>query len=333
MAGHILNDQNRLSDQEFPLISVLITAYNHELYAETAIQSILQQEGPFRLEVIYCDDASTDGTGTIIRELANKDARLKPILRHQNIGLVRNFADGLSQCRGDYIAYCDGDDFWLDDAKLSKQIDALNRYHDCSFCFHDVIISDASGNLSSNWSAGRKNQAWAEGLKCPEEFLKSKLITFHATSVLFRRSCIDFNFLNKIGSNIKGLDFGLAVMLGAHGPGYYFKETMASYRKHDLSISAQRYSPNGLRAALIEVAQLEKTINEHYDNIFQEFVAENRWGHIVNTLYSLAGFSKTTGSIRIFIQFMSVGISSLAMRLISFRDFIYIVRTEFFRFW
>lgn len=321
-----------MENQRRPLVSVLITAFNHEKYVKTAIDSVLMQRGRFDLEVIYCDDASTDNTAAIIRKIAQNDARVNPVLRRENIGLVRNFVDGLSQCRGDYIAYCDGDDFWRDDTKLEKQIVALSRHLKCSFCFHDVIISDPSGNSLSKWSAGRKNQNWAEGVKFPEEFLKSKLITFHATSVFFRRSAVDFDFLNKIGSNIKGLDFGIAVMLGIHGPGYYLTETMASYRKHGTSISAQRYSPDGFISALKEVAQLERTINEHYDNIFREFVAENRWGHIVNALYSLAGFSKASGSIKVFVQFMSVGITSVARGLISCRDFMYVIRTEFLHF-
>ena len=321
-----------MTEQKAPLISVLITSYNHERFTLTAINAIFAQRGRFEIEIIFCDDASTDNTPAIVREIASRDARLKPILRQENIGLVCNFVDGLRRCRGDYIAYCDGDDFWVDDKKLDRQIDALSRNVNCSFSFHDVIISDSTGNLSSNWSVGRKNQHWLEGIKSPEDFLKSKLICFHATSVLFRRESIDYRFLNKIGSNIKGLDFGIAAMLAGNGSGYYFTEAMASYRKHNTSISAQRYSPNGIKFALEEVAQLEGVINEHYNGIFSEFVAENRWGHIVNALYGLAGLAKASKSIKIFSQFVLVGIENVVMRRISFRDLFYIIRAEFFLF-
>ncbi len=111
-------------------ISVAIATYNGERYIAELIESIVSQTLP-PTEIVCVDDASTDGTVAILKEMAGTSAvPIKVIERKSNVGIIQNFLCSFENCTGDYIAYCDQDDVWLEDrlAQLSSVI-ADNTVH------------------------------------------------------------------------------------------------------------------------------------------------------------------------------------------------------------
>ncbi len=90
--------------------SVLIDTYNHERFIEKAIVSVLEQDFPAAdREIIVIDDGSTDRTPEIVR-------RFEPCVRYMrkaNGGQASAFNAGIPECRGEIIAFLDGDDYWL----------------------------------------------------------------------------------------------------------------------------------------------------------------------------------------------------------------------------
>ena len=93
------------------------------------------------VEIIVADDASTDATPAIIQEYAGRYPHLfRPILRPQNLGLNANLTGALSAARGEYLALCEGDDYWIDPMKLSKQVAFLDRHPETAVCFHPVRV-------------------------------------------------------------------------------------------------------------------------------------------------------------------------------------------------
>ena len=104
-------------------ISVLIDTYNHERFIEKAINSVLEQDFPVaQREIIVVDDGSTDRTPKIVRRF---EARLRYI-RKENGGQASAFNVGIPECRGQIIAFLDGDDYWLP-GKLSRVADVLEK--------------------------------------------------------------------------------------------------------------------------------------------------------------------------------------------------------------
>ena len=93
-----------------PLISVLIDTYNHERFIEKAITSVLEQDFPAGdREIIVVDDGSTDRTPEVLRQF---EPHVR-YLRKENGGQASAFNAGIPECRGELIAFLDGDDFWL----------------------------------------------------------------------------------------------------------------------------------------------------------------------------------------------------------------------------
>lgn len=103
-----------------PLVSVVLGTYNGEKYLEEQLQSILTQN--YRsLEIIICDDASTDSTQQIITLYALKDNRIRYFFNEKNVGANKNFEQGFLKATGEYIAIADQDDTWKPE-KIQKQL-------------------------------------------------------------------------------------------------------------------------------------------------------------------------------------------------------------------
>ena len=132
-------------DNQQPLmVTIRCIAYNQERYIRDCLEGFVMQKTNFRFEAIVHDDASTDGTAAIIKEYAEKYPDIiKPILETENQyskhdgSLQRIMAEG---CKGKYVAFCEGDDYWTDPLKLQKQVDFLESHPDYSLCFHNAIM-------------------------------------------------------------------------------------------------------------------------------------------------------------------------------------------------
>jgi len=122
-------------------VSVLIDTYNHERFIEKAINSVLEQDFPAaQREIIVVDDGSTDRTPEIVQ-------RFEPTLRYirkENGGQASAFNAGIPECRGQIIAFLDGDDYWLP-GKLSRVTEVLSKNPAVGFVGHAIKESLPDG--------------------------------------------------------------------------------------------------------------------------------------------------------------------------------------------
>jgi glycosyltransferase involved in cell wall biosynthesis len=122
-------------------VSICTITYNHGSYIKEAIESFLNQKTDFEYEIIISDDCSTDNTLDIIESYALKNPGKFRIIKHdQNIGMIPNFKEAIDACRGDYVAICEGDDYWIDMNKLQRQVDILDSHPEYSICFHKARL-------------------------------------------------------------------------------------------------------------------------------------------------------------------------------------------------
>lgn len=122
-----------------PVVSIICETYNHESYITEALDGFLMQEVDFPVEIIVHDDASEDGTSQIVNDYAATYSRLiRPILQEENQyarGIrARRYTYGAA--RGQFIALCEGDDYWTGAHKLQKQVEALRRHPEIDLCVH-----------------------------------------------------------------------------------------------------------------------------------------------------------------------------------------------------
>lgn len=108
-------------------VSIFLLTYNQEQFIAQTINSILMQKTNFNFQIVIGEDCSTDGTRSICETFAEKYSnkiKLLPALE-KNIGLIANYMRTIKACEGKYIAICDGDDYWIDENKLQKQVSFL----------------------------------------------------------------------------------------------------------------------------------------------------------------------------------------------------------------
>ena len=133
-----------------PFVSIICTVFNKEPWLKKTIDSFLAQETEFAYEIILVDDASSDGSRSIIHDYQeNYPNLIRAFYQDENQGIAKTWVAICKEARGYYIARCDGDDFWIDPLKLQKQVNLLASKPDCKWSNTDFDIYDEHGNFVS----------------------------------------------------------------------------------------------------------------------------------------------------------------------------------------
>ncbi|CAN5129767.1 glycosyltransferase family A protein [soil metagenome] len=137
-----------------PVLSVRLLTYNHHRYIAQSIDSVLMQVTDFPIEIVIGEDDSTDSTRAICQEYADRyPDRIRLMLRNNknriSINGIKtsryNFVETINDCRGEFIALLDGDDFWTDASKLQQEVNALRMHPEFVLTFHNASYANASG--------------------------------------------------------------------------------------------------------------------------------------------------------------------------------------------
>ena len=217
-------------------VSVFLVVFNEEKYIRQALDSILSQKTDFAFEIICHDDASSDGTQSIILEYSKKYNNIKPILQNENqcqkgVNITLEFM--YKHAKGKYIAYCDGDDYWTDPYKLQKQYDFLEKHQEYVMCLHNfsyLIESEKNAIVASK--CGKKEK----DLSSEEMIMWSSRIPQIGTA-LFRKT-IAMNrpiLYQKIGGSSSSKraisDHPLYIYMSFVGKVHYFPNVMSIWRQ------------------------------------------------------------------------------------------------------
>ena len=142
-----------------PVVSVLITSFNHEKYIGECLNSVLRQETDFPVEIIVVDDCSSDRTADILTAYALKYPAIFKILalkENQRSRCLPVYTLAYKAACGEFVAGCDGDDFWLDAEKLQKQVELLRSYPEYVFSFHNAIEMDSDRKPAKTLALAKK---------------------------------------------------------------------------------------------------------------------------------------------------------------------------------
>lgn len=126
-----------------PLISIITPAYNCQNTVEAMVRSVQMQDVQ-DWELLICDDCSTDETAEVLARLAGEDSRIILLQNPTNSGPAAARNRALDEARGEYVAFLDADDLWLE-GKLSSQL-ALLRETGAALCYTGYTFINADGN-------------------------------------------------------------------------------------------------------------------------------------------------------------------------------------------
>lgn len=211
------------------LVSIICLTYNHKEYIADAIESCLAQLVNFKYEIIVHDDASVDGTIDIIKQYErNYPGIVKGIYEAEN---QYSKPDHFMQCvqgkimseaRGKYIMWCEGDDYWIDPTKMQRQIDYLEQNPDCAMVVHKAVILDMKKAMVSvlpqYWES--KNLSSEDIINHPHGYIES-------ATMAYRKE--DFELKGFYGEAGIG-DYTTRLYCLTRGRIYYMDRIMSVYR-------------------------------------------------------------------------------------------------------
>lgn len=161
---------NWKGDISTPIVSMECCTFNHIKFIRHALNGLLMQETDFPFEIILHDDASTDGTTEIVKEYAEVYPNIiVAIIQTENQWSKgrRPWEFTFKTAKGNYISSCEGDDYWLDKEKISKQLESLRSEKNIVMSYHDALVIDKDGKLTGRNKPSKNGYSKAELKKAP----------------------------------------------------------------------------------------------------------------------------------------------------------------------
>ncbi len=225
-------------------VSISCLTYNHADYIRQCLDGFIMQKTDYKFEVLVHDDASTDGTQDIIREYEEKYPDIiKPIYQTEN-----QYSQGINidhtfqwpRIKGKYVAYCEGDDYWIDEYKLQKQYDAMESHPNCALCVHKTEVIDYNSKSQSVWPNEDKDSIFKYIINNTiksDDFVKSICFDgdypFQTSSYFFKSELIKFD-----GGDIPEFmkiacvgDVPIMLLASCFGDIFVLNEVMSVYRR------------------------------------------------------------------------------------------------------
>lgn len=221
-------------------VSVIMLTNNHRPFIAQAVESVLAQQTDFSIELLIGDDASDDGTTEILEKYrSDYPDIIRLFVRKKKLGVTRNSYELLRSARGEFLACCEGDDYWTDPMKLHKQVDFLRSHPEHSAVAHDIVVVTEDGtpakNQRLNWISRHRDYTLAD--------FKGIYLPGHPSSLLRRNLFLEEGFDGSIIYRADSMinDRTIALIWAAAGRIYRMEQTMSCYRIHSDSVTAQLY--------------------------------------------------------------------------------------------
>lgn len=245
-----------------PKISVVTITYGHEKYITDTLHGVLMQQYPGPIEFIIANDNSPDQTDEVVKAYfqeypAPENFEIKYTKHSKNKGMMPNFIWAMEQATGQYIALCEGDDYWTDPMKLKKQVAVLEHHQDCVLCF-------AARDLLENGNVTVTDYYNEEG-----KYSKSQIphLYIPTLTAVFRN--VFSGLPEQMKSNL--IDTSLFLFLSQYGSFYFLRQKVAVYRVHEGGI----YSGNPMLINYSRSVNARIAAWRYLKDIDREAVTEN----------------------------------------------------------
>ena len=253
-----------------PLVSVKMITYNHVPYIAQAIEGVLQQKTNFPVELVIGEDCSTDGTREIVFDYQKKFLQIiRVITSDQNVGTKINGYRTMKACRGKYIAFCEGDDYWHHPEKLQKQVDYMESHPECGMVFSDCdVYYNDSKRLLKSLNYSNNGFQLPTNLTIEQIIGRGGVVRWICTcTVMLRRNLYEQviegdPYLHQSEKFLMG-DTQLWAELSSISEVSYIPESLSTYRIHSDSLSKSKDFKKALRFE-ISASEMRMYLCEKY---------------------------------------------------------------------
>ena len=253
-------------------VSVICLAYNHAKYIRDTLEGFVSQETDFPFEVIVHDDASTDGTDSIIREYqARRPDIIKSIFQKENqhskgVLITREFIFPI--LKGEYVAFCEGDDYWTDTHKLMRQVKALDSHPEADICSHRTLR--LKNGKFDGWIAPRLR----DGIIPAESVIIGGGGWYCATSSLMcrREAYLEWTPMR----DVVMIDYVMAIQCSLRGGMVYLNDCLSAYRVGTEGSWTNRHDRKArIKNRLIMIEMLD-SLDKFTDGRFKRVISKRK---------------------------------------------------------
>lgn len=236
-------------------MSVIVPAYNRERYIGDALDSVLAQDAS--LEILVCDDGSTDGTIAVVERKIRAHPHRVRLLRHEgcaNRGIAATRNAAIAEARGELVAFLDSDDLWLP-SRATRHLEVFARYPDIGLCFSQSDFIDETGAPMRIGGVSRNAHRVPPGVSHLFPSLQEEN-TVYTSTVTVRRSVLnDVGMMREHGA-MAFEDWELWLRIAFYYPVYHIPEVLARTRYHRGNVTLQRAQVTHLDSELRMIVDL-----------------------------------------------------------------------------
>jgi len=273
----IVKSWERSSDKV--IVSIVCACFNHEKYVEDAIKSFLMQKTNFSFEVLIRDDCSTDNTAGIIQKYVESYPNIIiPIYEVENqfIKGIRPNPVLYKKSKGDYVAICEGDDYWVDSNKLQEQVDYMESNLDCQLTFHNSYRQiDKSNSMYLLENKFRDKQSFSA-----KDVIKGWFI--NTQTIMFRNN-INYNYFDDFLYPLHG-DWILHLLCSLKGKLVFLNVNYSVYREVPNSFSSPM-SRTPLKN-IIKFMSILDTFDIITSRVFHKEIENSKMNQLNSNFYS-----------------------------------------------
>lgn len=234
-----------LTQENLPLVSVIIPAFNNGRFIGPALESLFQQTYPEeKREIIVIDDGSTDNTPEVLKKYGQNILYVRQ--EHRGIASARNA--GVSYAKGEIITFLDSDDLWYEE-RLQRVVEKFIENPRVGIVYHPIELIDSDGVIiEKNFYAAF---GYEEGLSgWVENEMASGRIFSGGSSFAFRRDIVDM--LSPLPEDIRrGVDYYMTVICSCYAPAEYIPQILGKYRLHAGNVTMSAGLDNRIALAAI----------------------------------------------------------------------------------
>lgn len=280
--------KNWEGDKSKPVVSVCTITYNHEKYISKAINSFLMQETNFPFEVVIGEDCSLDKTRKIIEEYVEKYPNIiRLIISKANVGMQKNVKRSMEACKGEYIAFCEGDDYWTDEKKLQLQLYEMKKYPEIYISFHPTyeLMNGKNRDVLSQHSKENKIFTTSEVILGDGGFMPTN-------SIIVKKEIVD-NLPTWFHTDAPVGDYFIQIFGTNKAGALYINRIMGIYRiQHEGSWSHHIKKNEDNKIFFIEkmkkvMKYLDRDLDYKYSNQIKQYIKKITWNIILNRNISI----------------------------------------------
>ncbi len=298
-----------MNSQSAPTLSILMLAYNHEAFVSDAIESIIRQNTSIRYELLIGEDQSSDNTLKTVQYYASEYPDIIRVLpSDRKYGLGDNLRRLIANASSEYIAFCEGDDIWLDNGRIDFQVSALRRNPGASFVYgsFDRILL-CNGEWRVFRQACRQSQSLLDHGFILEDLMDR--IDIHLSTIMCRTLILK-EYINSIfyDSSLWLGDVPMFLYLASKGRALSVQQSVSIYRHHPESITQSSSSSK------LQVVRDHVKVVKVFENLLKSDPARSR-NRIPILRKMLADAAYSDAEIFLFLSNARISIANL-LRLI-----------------